>query len=62
MKTELNLCYIHGRDLSPAYVCSFVDSLLFERSQGSWLVDSDGLPLEFLKSTWGPSILSSTLP
>jgi len=58
---SLLLCYICVRGLGPARACSLVCGSVSESPQGSRLVGSVGLPVEFLSSS-GPSILLQTLP
>jgi hypothetical protein len=60
METELNICYICAGDLFPAHICSLLGGSDAGSSQRSRLVDSAGLPGEFL-SPLGPAILLPTL-
>jgi hypothetical protein len=49
MKTKLHICYLCvGRPRSSPCVCSLVGGLVSESPQRSRLVDSIGLPVEFL--------------
>jgi hypothetical protein len=48
METELHICYICARGLLLVCLCSLVDGSVSESSQRSRLVDSVGLPVEFL--------------
>ena len=48
METVLHICYICARGLGPAHVYSLIGGSVYESSQGSRLVDSVGLPMEFL--------------
>jgi hypothetical protein len=45
-----------GGNLGPAHVCSLVGGLVSESPQGSRLVDSVGLPEEFLSTFGAPSL------
>jgi hypothetical protein len=60
MKTKLHICYICAVGLRPASIYSLVGSLVSVSPQESRLVDSVGLPVEFL-SPPGPTIFSPTL-
>ena len=61
MKTKLHICYRCTWSLGLAYVFSFVSSSVSGSSQGFRLVDSVGLPVEFL-SPLSPSIFPPTVP
>ena len=53
LQTELHICYICARSLSPVSVWYLVGGSVFECPQGSRLVESSRLPLEYLSSS-GP--------
>jgi hypothetical protein len=61
METELHVCYICAGGLGPVCACSLIGDSVSENSQESRLLDSVGLPVEFL-SPLGPAILPSTPP
>lgn len=58
MKTKLHICYTVGRGLGPAFVCPLIDYSVSGQGQGSRLVDSIGLPVEFLSPTGSEILLS----
>ena len=59
LKTELVICYICARSLSPVGVCYLVGGSVFECLQVSRLSESSRLPLKYLSSS-GPSFLPSS--
>jgi hypothetical protein len=61
MKTDLHICYICVGGLGPDCISCLVRGSVSESPQGTKLVESIGLPVEFL-TTSGPPILPETLP
>ena len=51
MKVKVHICYIWGRRVGPAHVCSLVGGSVSESSQVSRLVGPVVLSVEFLSSS-----------
>jgi hypothetical protein len=59
MTIELDICYICVEGLGPAHVCSLVGGSVSESPLRYELVDSVGLPVEFLSPS-GSTVLPPT--